>query len=142
MSNTLIVIIFAFSALFGLVAYFFFNYRKMKNTPVIADNDKIKTLTDQNFEHQIKDGITLVDFWASWCMPCKMMAPILNEVSEELTGNASVGKLNVEQHRAASAKYGVRNIPTLLLFKNGKEINRFVGVKSKDFLLKEIIKVQ
>lgn len=139
MSNTLIVIIFV---LITLVTYFVYNFRKMKNTPVVEDNEKIKTLTDQNFEHQIKSGVILVDFWASWCMPCKMMAPVLNEVSEELNGNASVGKLNVEQNRAASTKYGVRNIPTLLLFKNGKEINRFVGVKSKDFLLKEIIKVQ
>jgi thioredoxin 1 len=139
MSNTSIVIFFVLAA---LVTYFVYNFRKMKNTPVVEDNEKIKTLTDQNFEHQIKSGVILVDFWASWCMPCKMMAPVLNEVSEELTGNATVGKLNVEQNQAASSKYGVRNIPTLLLFKNGKEINRFVGVKTKDFLLKEIIKVQ
>ena len=139
MSNTSIVIFFVLAA---LVTYIVYNFRKMKNTPVVEDNEKIKTLTDQNFEHQIKSGVILVDFWASWCMPCKMMAPVLNEVSEELTGNATVGKLNVEQNQAASSKYGVRNIPTLLLFKNGKEINRFVGVKTKDFLLKEIIKVQ
>ena len=126
----------------ALVTYFVYNFRKMKNTPVVEDNEKIKKLTDQNFEHQIKSGVILVDFWASWCMPCKMMAPVLNEVSEELTGNATVGKLNVEQNQAASSKYGVRNIPTLLLFKNGIEINRFVGVKTKEFLLKEIIKVQ
>ncbi|NWJ52404.1 MAG: thioredoxin [Bacteroidetes bacterium] len=114
----------------------------MKKTPVVEDSDKIKRLTDQNFEHQIKSGITLVDFWATWCMPCKIMAPILNDLSEVLTGNASVGKLDVDKNKAASAKYGVRSIPTLILFKNGKEINRFVGVKTKDFLLKEIQKVQ
>ena len=139
MSNTSIIIFFVLAA---LVTYFVYNFRKMKNTPVVEDNEKIKKLTDQNFEHQIKSGVILVDFWASWCMPCKMMAPVLNEVSEELTGNATVGKLNVEQNQAASSKYGVRNIPTLLLFKNGIEINRFVGVKTKEFLLKEIIKVQ
>jgi len=128
--------------LVAFLASFFLNYYKMKKTPVVEDNGKIKKLSDQNFEHQIKSGIVLVDFWAPWCMPCKMMAPVLNNLSEELTGNATVGKLDVDQNRAASVKYGVKSIPTLVLFKNGKEINRFVGVKTKDFLLKEIQKVQ
>jgi len=141
MNSSLITFIIAF-ILIALVASFVLNYRKMKKTPVVEDSDKIKRLTDQNFEHQIKSGITLVDFWATWCMPCKIMAPILNDLSEVLTGNASVGKLDVDKNKAASAKYGVRSIPTLVLFKNGKEINRFVGVKTKDFLLKEIQKVQ
>ena len=141
MNSSLITFIVAF-ILIALVASFVLNYRKMKKTPVVEDSDKIKKLTDQNFEHQIKSGITLVDFWATWCMPCKIMAPILNDLSEALTGNASVGKLDVDQNKSASAKYGVRSIPTLVLFKNGKEINRFVGVKTKDFLLKEIEKVQ
>jgi thioredoxin 1 len=141
----MIVSIIIFVAAFLLVAFlaaFFLNYNKMKKIPVVEDNGKIKKLSDQNFEHQIKNGIMLVDFWATWCMPCKMMAPVLNNLSEELTGNASVGKLDVDQNRAASLKYGVRSIPTLVLFKNGNEINRFVGVKTKDFLLKEIQKVQ
>ena len=141
MNSSLITFIIAF-VLIALVASFVLNYYKMKKTPVVEDSDKIKTLTDQNFEHQIKNGVVLVDFWAVWCMPCKMMAPILNDLSEVLTGNATVGKVNVDQQKAASAKYGVRSIPTLVLFKNGKEINRFVGVKTKDFLLKEIQKVQ
>jgi thioredoxin 1 len=141
----MIVSIVIFVGAFLLIAFlasFFLNYYKMKKTPVVEDNGKIKKLSDQNFEHQIKSGIMLVDFWATWCMPCKMMAPVLNNLSEELTGNATVGKLDVDQNRAASAKYGVRSIPTMVLFKNGKEINRFVGVKTKDFLLKEIQKVQ
>lgn len=141
MNSSIIYFVIAF-ILVALLASFVLNYRKMKNTPVVADSDKIKTLTDKNFEHQIKSGVTLVDFWAAWCMPCKMMAPILNDLSEVVTGDATVGKLNVDEQKAAAAKYGVRSIPTLILFKNGKEINRFVGVKTKDFLLKEIQKVQ
>lgn len=125
--------------LFALFGYYIFNsYKKMKNTPMPADNAKVKVLTVQNFESQIKNGVILVDFWAPWCGPCKMMAPILNDVAEELTGNASVGKLNVDQQQSVAAKYNVRSIPTLILFKNGKEINRFVGGKSKEFLVKEI----
>lgn len=111
---------------------------KLKNTPAVADSVKIKILTDKNFQQQIKNGLTLVDFWASWCMPCKMMAPVLNELAEEINQEASIGKLNVEHYQPVAAKYSVRGIPTMILFKNGKEINRFVGVKSKEFLLKQI----
>lgn len=139
MNITTYIIFFLFAA---LCVYFVFNFRKVKNTPVVEDSDKIKTLNEHNFDHQIKRGVVLVDFWAPWCMPCKMMAPILNTLAEELTGNASIGKLNVDQQQSISLKYGVRSIPTLLLFKNGEEINRFVGYKTKDYLLKEIKKVQ
>jgi thioredoxin 1 len=137
MSTSSIVITLIFIA---IVFYFYYSYRKIKNTPTVADNEKIKTLTDNNFQNQVKSGIILVDFWASWCMPCKMMAPVLNELSEELS-NASVGKLNIEDHPKMAAQYGVRSIPTLIIFKNGKEVNRLVGVKSKDVLYREINKV-
>jgi len=126
----------------GFITYLYFTYKKIKNTPEVETHANIKELTDANFQAQVKSGITLVDFWASWCMPCKMMAPVLNETAEELGSIAKIGKLDVDSNRASSAKYGVRSIPTLILFKNGKEINRFVGVKSKDFLLKEINKVK
>jgi thioredoxin 1 len=68
------------------------------------------------------------------------MAPVLNDIATELTGNSHVGKVNIEQYQSLAQKYKVRSIPTLILFKNGKEINRFVGVKSKDFLLHQIQK--
>jgi thioredoxin 1 len=135
MTATIILIVLVFG---GAIAYMAYNYRKMKNTPVEADSDKIKTLTDKNFQNQIKDGVILVDFWASWCMPCKMMAPVLNEMANELSGNRYIGKLNVEEYQSVSAKYNVRGIPTMILFKNGKEISRFVGIKPKAVLLKQI----
>ena len=121
-----------------LVLFIIYKYRKMKNMPATQEHEKIKILTDQNFEKQIKSGLILVDFWAEWCMPCKMMAPVLNNVADELTDGASVGKVNIEQFQSVAAKYKVRSIPTLILFKNGKEINRYVGGKSKDFLVKQI----
>jgi thioredoxin 1 len=132
-TGTLIVI---FGGLFLMARY------KMKNLPVVADHSNIIALTDKNFDHQLKNKIVLVDFWASWCAPCKMMAPVLNDVAEELTGNANVGEVNVEEYQALAQKYQIRNIPTMILFKNGKEINRFVGVKNKEFLLQEINKVR
>jgi thioredoxin 1 len=121
-----------------LAALYLLARSKMKNIPVVADNDKILALTDKNFQHQTKNKLVLVDFWASWCAPCRMMAPVLNEVADELTGNSHVGKINIEQFQSLAQKFQVRSIPTLILFKNGKEINRFVGIKSKDFLIKQI----
>jgi thioredoxin 1 len=115
--------------------------RKIKNTLMVADHAKVLTLTDQNFQQQTKNKVVLVDFWASWCGPCRMMAPVLNDVTSELNGNSHVGKVDIQQYQSLATKFKVRNIPTLILFKNGTEINRFVGIKSKDFLLKEIAKV-
>jgi thioredoxin 1 len=113
---------------------------KMKNIPLVEDHEKILTLTDKNFQYQTKNKLVLVDFWASWCVPCRMMAPVLNEIATELSGNSHVGKVNVEQYQSLAQKFKVRGIPTLILFKNGAEVNRFVGVKSKDFLLQQIQK--
>lgn len=111
---------------------------QMKHLPKVADHANILTLTDTNFQQQTKNKVVLVDFWAEWCAPCKMMAPVLNDVADELTGNAYVGKINIEQYQAMAQMFNVRNIPTLILFRNGKEIKRFVGIKQKDFLLNEI----
>ena len=112
--------------------------RKIKNMPKVADSDKIITLTDKNFNQQIRNKRVLVDFWAEWCGPCKMMAPILNELAEELPEGQAVGKLNVEEYQSMAQKFQVRGIPTMILFENGREINRFVGVKTKDFLKKNM----
>jgi thioredoxin 1 len=138
MQTTMIIVlsIFAF-----LGALFIMARVKMKNIPMVADSDNILTLTDKNFQHQTKNKLVLVDFWASWCAPCRMMAPVLNEVANELTGNSYVGKVNIEQYHSLAQKYQVRNIPTLILFKNGREVNRFVGVKNKEFLLQQIRKI-
>jgi thioredoxin 1 len=109
---------------------------KMKNIPLVPDNEKVLTLTDKNFNQLTKDKLVLVDFWAEWCAPCRMMAPILNDLAKELHEGKHVGKLNIEIYQSMAQKFNVRSIPTLILFKNGKEVERFVGIKTKDFLLK------
>jgi thioredoxin 1 len=121
-----------------LVGLLIFNTRqKMKNLKDVKESSQIKILTDQNFKNQIKTGLVLVDFWASWCMPCKMMVPVLNDVAEESNGKVTIAKVNVDEQKATAAKFGIRSIPTMILFQNGKEVKRIVGVKTKDYLLKE-----
>lgn len=112
--------------------------RKMGSIQSVPDSPQVVTLTDQNFSNKIKIGVVLVDFWAAWCGPCKMMGPVLNDLAEEVDGKVTIAKLNVDEAKATASKFSVRSIPTLILFKNGKEIHRFVGVKTKDYLLKEL----
>ena len=137
MKTTLIItgILIAFLSALYLIARY-----RMKNIPAVVDNDNILTLTDKNFQHQTKNKLVLVDFWASWCAPCRMMAPVLNDVANELTGNSYIGKVNIEQYQSLAQKFHIRNIPTLILLKNGTEVNRFVGMKNKKFLLQQINK--
>ena len=118
------------------------SYSKMKNAPAVADSELIEHLTAQNFAHKTKSGIVLVDFWADWCMPCKMMAPILNEVAEATEGTATIYKLNVDEQQQVAAKFGIRNIPTMILFKDGKEVERIIGVKPKDYIISSINKAR
>ena len=139
MQTTLII---TMSVIVILVSLYFIARARMKNIPVVADSDRIITLTDKNFQHQTKNRLVLVDFWAAWCAPCRMMAPVLNDVSSELAENSFVGKVNIEQYQSLAQKFQVRNIPTLILLKNGKEINRFVGVKSREFLLQQMNNVK
>lgn len=113
---------------------------KMKNIAKVEDNESIIVLSDKNFQHQTRGRIVLVDFWAGWCVPCKMMAPVLNDLTEETKGKAFVGKVDVEKYQALAQKFNVRNIPTMVLFRDGKEINRFIGIKTKDFLISHILK--
>ncbi|GGB71202.1 MULTISPECIES: thioredoxin TrxA [Shewanella] len=103
-------------------------------------SDKIVYLSDDSFENDVlkSELPILVDFWAEWCGPCKMIAPILNDVAEEYAGKLVVAKLNVDQNNVSPAKYGVRGIPTLLMFKGGELVATKVGALSKT-QLKEFI---
>ncbi len=97
-----------------------------------------KVLGKDNFNDTIANGVTLVDFWAEWCGPCRMQLPILEEVSEEIGEKATVGKINVDHELELAQRFGVQSIPTLILFKDGEIIDKMVGVQAKETLVDKI----
>ena len=105
-------------------------------------SENIMTLTSSNFDEETKraESPILVDFWAEWCGPCRMVAPVLEQLAADYKGKARVGKVNVDEHSAIASRYGVQSIPTLLLFKQGKVVEQYIGATSRDVLSKLIDK--
>jgi len=95
-------------------------------------------LDDTNFENTIAKGVTLVDFYADWCGPCRMIAPIIEELALEFSGKATIAKLDIEKAQNTTSQFGVTSIPTIMLFKDGKAVNTIVGLRDKDSLTKLI----
>jgi thioredoxin len=93
----------------------------------------IVALTQENFAQEVLQSPkpVLVDFWAEWCGPCKMIAPLLEELAEEYDGKVKIGKLNTDEQQQLAAQYGIRSIPTLLFFKNGQVVEQMIGARSK-----------
>ena len=103
-------------------------------------SESISQLTDANFESEVINSgkPVLIDFWAVWCGPCKMITPELEKLASEKGEEIKIGKLNVDENRDVAIKYGISSIPTLLLFKDGQVVKKLVGVMSKDRILNEI----
>jgi len=100
--------------------------------------NKVTNLNETDFDTTIAEGVTLVDFWAPWCGPCQMQVPILEELAKSVDIQAKVSKLNVDEAGGVAGRFGVQAIPTLLLFKDGNEVQRFIGVQSKEILIDAI----
>ncbi len=94
----------------------------------------VPELTSTTFDDSVKDGVTLIDFWAEWCGPCKMIAPMIDELAAEYDGKAKVAKINVDNETELAARFKVNSIPMLLILKDGEESQRFIGVTSKSDL--------
>ncbi len=102
--------------------------------------EAVLKVTDSSFDNEVAQSATpvLVDFWAEWCGPCKMMSPILDKVAPLYQGRLKIAKLNVDENQDSPAKFGVMNIPTMILFKNGKEVERIIGAMSQNELQSKI----
>lgn len=104
----------------------------------------VKEVSDQNFDKEVLECSTvpvLVDFWAPWCGPCRMVAPVVKEMAKKFEGKLKVVKINTDENQSIAAKYAITGIPSLLMFKEGKEINRFVGFRQPQVLEEDIKKV-
>ena len=100
----------------------------------MTSNDKVPELTNGEFEAFAKKGLVFVDFFAEWCMPCLMMAPVIDDLSEKFKGKVSFGKVNVEDNQMIAQKFNVSSIPNMVLLKDGKMIDRFIGAVSQEDL--------
>ena len=98
------------------------------------------TFTDQNFAEEVENakGVTLVDFWAPWCGPCRVLGPTIEAVAEDFAGKAKVGKINIDENSATAQKFGVMSIPTIIIFKDGKEVDKIVGARPKEEIAEKI----
>ncbi|HZM69882.1 MAG TPA: thioredoxin [Candidatus Cryosericum sp.] len=101
-------------------------------------SENILTLTNGNFDEETKraESPILVDFWAEWCGPCRMVAPVLEQLAADYKGKARIGKVNVDEHSGIASRYGVQSIPTLLLFKQGKVVEQYIGATTREVLTK------
>jgi len=99
-------------------------------------------LTDKNFDKTIKKGVVLVDFWATWCGPCRILSPIVEEVASEIGKKAVIGKMDTDQNNITSLKYNIRYLPTIIIFKDGVPMQRFVGMQTKETLINAINQLQ
>lgn len=104
-------------------------------------SEHLLELNEENFESSIAEGVSLIDFYADWCGPCRMMTPILEELAEEMKGKVSFYKLDIDAHQQTTASMNVTSVPTLILFVDGKETERIVGLRDADSLRETIAKV-
>ncbi len=99
---------------------------------------EVRHWTTENFDAETSSGVALVDFWAEWCGPCRMLGPVLDQVAKEVAGTAVIGKVNVDEAQQLAAKFNVRSIPAIFVLKDGKVVNQFVGVQDKQTLINAV----
>jgi thioredoxin 1 len=95
-------------------------------------------LTNENFDATVSSGVTMVDFWAPWCGPCRMIAPVIEELAADFEGKATIAKVNTDEQQELAVKFGIRSIPSILFFKDGEVVDQMVGAASKEAFAEKI----
>lgn len=98
----------------------------------MSEKGMIKNFTDSEFDNEIKKGVTLVDFHANWCGPCRTLAPVLEQVAKDVKGKAVIAKIDIDSEQKTATHFQITSVPTMILFKNGKEVGRLVGLRTAD----------
>ena len=122
-------------SLLALVLILSYSFRS--GDPVDDANHPVQ-VTDANFDEMVSEGVVLVDFWAIWCRPCRMMTPVIDSLAVKMDGRAVIGKLDVDKNRITTTRFGVSSIPTIIIFKDGKELKRFTGLTQEATLVSEM----
>jgi len=120
------------------LVFYMRNLTRKINKADQEQSENLIILTDENFQKTIEKGVTLVDFWAPWCTPCKIQNPVINQIADELKGKAKVCKINVDEHKKSATQMKIRNIPNIIIFKNGKAEMQLIGVKPKHTIMKTV----
>ena len=138
--NTIFIIAGIAAVLF--FSFLIYSYYKGKNAPEITTSKKIRQFTNKNFRQQIRTGVVIADFWATWVAASKEVLPALNEIAENEDEITIVGKVNIGEQKILVKKYKIRVVPTIIFFKDGVEVSRLQGVKPKKFIMRELAKVR
>lgn len=122
-----------------IAAFFYIRKSALKLSKEQQKNsENLIVLTDEIFNKTIKTGVTLVDFWAPWCTPCRIQNPVINQVADEMKGKAKICKINIDEHKKSAIQMKIKNIPNIIIFKDGEAVKQLIGVKPKHVILKAV----
>lgn len=123
---------------FIIAATIFQRYKAAKTPDSTGQDSRVIDLTDDNFQETIKSGVTLVDFWAPWCGPCRVQNPVIEKIANELGDAAKICKINIDVHKKSAIKMKIKNIPNIIIFKNGEAVKQLIGAKPKHVIIKAL----
>ena len=124
--------------LFIVIFSFYQRSRATKANRYKIINDLVTELTDESFEETIKEGVTLIDFWAPWCSPCRTQMPVIGKIAEEIGVKAKICKINVDDHKKAAIRMKIKNIPNVIIFKDGEAVRQLISLKPKHTIMKAL----
>jgi len=136
MTYLLLFSFFLFVFVIGATVYQ--RYKSSLNSAKKPENSNIIELTDDTFEEVIKEGVTLVDFWAPWCGPCRVQNPVISKIADEVGDEAKICKINVDEYKNAARQMKIKNIPNIIIFKDGEPVKQIIGAKPKHLILNSL----